>query len=334
MKSRTLVFTGPGKVDVQINDIGPLQKDQALIAVRAAGICTPELRLFEGRRTTYPWSGGHEVSGQILDTYGDSPITAGSLVSISLAPRCGSCRLCRSGLDNHCAYSTSPGLGPAGFSDLLVADVRQVEQVDTVRPEIAAMVEPLACVLRSISRGIRPSDSVALVNGTGFMSSLHLLVLRSLGIFTVRVRPANASRRPVRIRADEEVTVMSGERLSVAPDLDVDCAFCIPANEAQLGLAINATKRDGTVVLFGAFDDRTNELPLKLVRQRELRLTTSLSHSRSDFAAAASLVPSMASDLERLIGRSLPFDDSLAAFGDVQRYLGLRTYLTPGPAPL
>lgn len=338
------VFLAPGQV--VIKDVAqPVRGDgQVLVAVGACGLCTWEQRVFRGVRPEYPLLGGHEVGGIVVDTPGGCDISVGEVVAVSLVRRCGRCRYCLRGLNNLCTYvnqsvsrSAEPS-GPGGLAEILAVPRADVYPMSPA-PDFdrVAIVEPVACVLRSLARAdTRCGDTVA-VFGLGFMGQLHLMCARRQGCRTIGI--ATDDRPPPEFssagRPDELIRWLdyrTRPRLiaEAAGDLGVDAAFCTRGGVASIDAALGVVRPGGSVVLFESIrGDRALSLDAGNLRSAEILVGGSLSHSRENFAAAARLVSDKQFDLSPLIGRTFGLDQIVEALQHAIDHPGVRTLVHP-----
>ena len=128
---------------------------------------------------------GHEVVAELND---------GRRVALVHHASCGECARCLAGHESTCERFAAPTIRPGGLAER----VRTQGWID-VPPEWPAwrgtMIEPLACVLRGVSRV--PHGRV-LVVGNGFIGRLFGAVLERRGdeVFAVDVDPRRTGRRP------------------------------------------------------------------------------------------------------------------------------------------
>lgn len=121
MEVRGLVITCPRKVEEWTLSVPLAVSSEVGVRIELCGLCTPEQRVYRGAKPTYPYWGGHELSGTIVSLPDDVPdgLRVGDRVAVLLMRRCGQCRACRLGLDNHCAYLNPKARGgvPQGPGD-------------------------------------------------------------------------------------------------------------------------------------------------------------------------------------------------------------------------
>ena len=91
------IMTGPGKIELQNYPVPEMQEDEILVKVQAVGICTWEQKYFKGVPGSYPFSGGHEISGVVenIGSKATQKLEKGDKVVVAGLTRCGECYYCR-----------------------------------------------------------------------------------------------------------------------------------------------------------------------------------------------------------------------------------------------
>ena len=173
---RRAVMTAPETFEIREFDLPNLKRDEVLVKVQHAGICTWEQKYYRGLPGAYPFIGGHEIAGEVLAAGNEvaQPLRQGDKVVVASLTRCGECYYCRRGMDNLCENTGSESgpaelWGPGGFGEYIAARSYEVFRIaDDVPTSVATLAEPLACVIRSIDRsGIQFGDTVLVQGGGG-----------------------------------------------------------------------------------------------------------------------------------------------------------------------
>jgi len=322
MKTRTAIFDAPRSIQIIEHELPPPGPNQVLVKVRACALCTWEQRFFKGTAPeSYPFAGGHEVSGQIVSIGENANCRAalGDAVSVAIMTRCGACESCRRGMDNFCEKDDSggqPGLpwGPAGLSDYILVEDYQVYAAGKNRNYAElALAEPVACVLRSASLPpLLPADLV-MVQGAGIMGLLHVLLLKQRGLRIIVSEPdptrrsialelgAHAALNPLDAGFDQEIKAFSDGRGLNAVFFT---AGGIPAVEQAVGLL----EKGGWLCLYGSIHPKgVAEVDPNLIHYKELVLTGTFSHTKHSFRQAVALLASGMLDVNPFISVQLPF---------------------------
>jgi threonine dehydrogenase-like Zn-dependent dehydrogenase len=153
---------------------------EALVKIRAAGICGTDLELVKGY---YPFTGipGHEFIGVVMKAP-DDPKFEGKRVVGDINISCGQCRECMAGRSPHCEHRSVLGIRNqnGAFAQFICLPIKNLFTVPSSIPDEAAVfVEPVAAAIRILEQvSIRPSNRV-LVLGAGRLGQLEAQVLSS-----------------------------------------------------------------------------------------------------------------------------------------------------------
>jgi L-iditol 2-dehydrogenase len=207
-----------GREDMKIEqvDIPSVGEDEVLVKVKVALTCGTDLKVWKqgshARMIEPPALFGHELAGVVELKGGavNGMVHAGMRVVPSNSAPCGACIYCRKGQPNLCQDLLFNNGAYAQYIRIPGRIVRQnMLEIPADVPFVdAAMVEPLACVLRGIHEtGIQPG-STAVVVGCG-----------AIGLKFVRV----LSGRRIRVIAlgKRKSQIQAAERLGAVAAIDV-----------------------------------------------------------------------------------------------------------------
>lgn len=201
---RGVVAPGRGApVSVQTVHVPDPGRGEALVRVRACGVCHTDLHYREGGISDeFPFLLGHEAAGEVVAVGANvDGLEAGAFVVLNWRAVCGACRSCRRGRPQYC-FSTRnaaqkmtladgtplcAALGIGAFAELTLVAAGQCTPVPRVRPEAAGL---LGCgVMAGLGAslhtgGVRPGDSVA-VFGCGGVGTAAVVGARLAGAAVV-----------------------------------------------------------------------------------------------------------------------------------------------------
>ena len=256
-----------GKEDVRLEEVdvprpGP---GEVLLRHRVALTCGTDVKVYRrgyhARMIVPPALFGHEVAGVVEEVgAGVEGLAPGTAVVPANSAPCGTCRPCQRGRPNLCDDLL---FWNGAYAEFGVIPARIVEKNLLRLPpgmafRDAALVEPLACVVRGVEEsGIGPGVSVAVIGvgpiGQMFVALAHRRGARvfALGRHLERLARAEA------LGAEQVVKVEEGQDLVRAlrsaspdgqgPDVVVEAVGLPQTSEA----AIEAVRKGGTVQLFG-----------------------------------------------------------------------------------
>jgi propanol-preferring alcohol dehydrogenase len=176
--------------EVDIPQIGP---GEALVKVKACGVCHTDLSLIEGNARNLPHSLGHEAAGDVVEVgEGVTGLKVGDRVCIFLRFVCGDCFYCRTGRDNLCSSMA----GQFGFSvdgayaDYAKAPVRAIFKLppSVGYEEGGVIADCVATVYRAVVRRgeVKPTDNV-MVQGAGGLGLSAVLISKLVGARVIAV---------------------------------------------------------------------------------------------------------------------------------------------------
>jgi L-iditol 2-dehydrogenase len=325
---RGLIITAPLSVSMSTFDLRLPSEEYVKVKVEACGLCTWEQRVYRGTKPTYPFWGGHEVSGVVSAIEGKNTqnLKTGDRVALALMRRCGQCHWCVNDLDNHCVYirpeaqGTFPS-GPRGLSDLMLVPPYQVFPLGVgVKPWEGALVEPIACVLRSVDKGQVKSGDTALVIGGGTMGLIHTSLLKIRGCKVVVVDEDATNRRRVRLAGADWTFSWTRNDLAKAilrltEGRGADAVFCTRGGTDAVKFSTKVVGRGGRIVLFQSIlGSRNVSVDANDLHYREIQILGTISQTREDFQRAVDLVSTCRDFLKSLKTESVKAEFANRAF--------------------
>lgn len=316
------------RIDVTEVAVPTPRADEVIVAPVCCGICGTDLHIvrhgFPGTR--YPVTPGHEFAGHVTAVGTNvRGVKEGDFVAVDPNVACGTCRWCRAGRPNLCLDLSPIGVArPGAFADYVAAPGRNAYVVpETIGHGVAALIEPLACVLNAVSAAGGVKDRSVLVVGAGTMGLLLAVVCRRLGAGAVCVCDPAIGKHAVARRAGIEDIVTPdglGERLY---EVVFEAAGAGPA----LLSAFDRMEATGTLVQVGVHneEDRVGLSPFRIY-EKELRIVGS--NSLADkFPAARDLMPDIRSEAAALVTDTFSAWDFAAAVENMARGASVKTLL-------
>src|SRR5215467_1633223 len=292
---KALVFTAPGRVellDVPEPDPAP---GEAVVQVRAAGICGSELH--GARRPgfrTPPLIMGHEFAGTGA---GGEPVVVNPILS------CGRCAECRGGLRHVCRQREIIGVHRAGgFAERVAVPASALRPVPPGLPwEAAALIEPAANAVHAWNRA-----GGALGAGRAQGTRVAVIGCGAIGLLCAATALSGGAGRV-------EATDLSPARLAAAQRLGAEVAD--PGLEGEYDVVIDAVgsaatraasvqhqRPGGTAIWLGLADSEPGFDASALVRS-EKRVLGSFAYDDEEFAQATAMIREW--DLAWAAGRPL-----------------------------
>src|SRR3954462_5082544 len=179
------VFEGEGRLVVRRGADPTPASDEVRVEVGACGVCGSDVQIINvppGHPSTPPVIIGHEFVGHVRAVADDvRDVAIGTRVVVDPDPKCGECDSCRAGRPANCTNIVALGVHRDGaLARYVTTPANTVYPIDpSVPAELAALVEPLACVVNGTNRAaLRPGES-AVVFGAGAVGCLFIAGLRA-----------------------------------------------------------------------------------------------------------------------------------------------------------
>lgn len=312
---------------------------EALVRVRAAGICSGDLMPWYIARKA-PLVLGHEVAGEVVALGGGEPVApragggpfrVGDRVAVHHHAPCFACRACRRGEPVQCETWRRSRLDPGGVAEYVRVPRVNLEG-DTLRLppglsfEDGALVEPTACVVKSLRRGgLRAGDAVAVI-GLGVMGLIHVRLAKARGASPVVGIDLDADRcaaglahgadRTVRPPEEDAAAVLreaTGGRLA-------DLVVVGPGTPEAIALGVALAAPAGRVVLFTpTAPGRTTSIDTNRLYFDEVSLIPSYSCGPEDTRAALEAIAAGVVRAVDLVTHRAPIEGVAEAYRTMAR---------------
>ena len=312
-----------GDIRVERSALPEVGPDDILVRTRACGICSGDIMPWYIRRKA-PLVLGHEPVGVVAETGAAvRNFRPGDRVFVHHHAPCFNCASCRRGEYVQCATWRASKITPGGMAEyFLVAAANQRDTLklpDGLGDSDGVLVEPAACVVKSIRRsGLRPGESI-LVIGLGIMGMMHVRLARHLGAATIIGADLfeRRAKRAQELGADFGV-VVAGDNLieqvrEITKGAMADVVIVGPGTGKAIASGIAAAGKGATVVQFTATPPEDEMLihPHDLYFN-ETRLVPSYSCGPDDTREALELVRRGVLSAKELVTHHFP----LARIGD------------------
>ncbi len=228
MKTQMMAAVLYGKEHLRIEPVAvpTIGNNDILVQVRAALTCGTDVKVFRrgyhARMIVPPALFGHELAGDIV-AVGENvtKFKVGQRVVAANSAPCGDCYYCKKNLENLCEDLL---FNNGAYAEYIRIPDRIVEKNTYEIPEHiaykdAALIEPLACVLRGLEEtGIQPGDNLT-VTGLG---PIGLMFVRLAKIYGANVlafgRRQTQLERASAMGADAVVSVAETDAVKAARD--------------------------------------------------------------------------------------------------------------------
>jgi L-iditol 2-dehydrogenase len=314
----TAVLYDVDDVRVEPRPIPEVGEGEILVRTMASGICSGDVMAWYVRRKA-PLVLGHEPAGVVAQTRGETAFSVGDRVFVHHHAPCLTCRACARGEYVQCATWRATKLDPGGIAEYFRVARENLRDTLALPPDLefadASLVEPLACVVKSLRRsGARNGDRVYVI-GLGVMGLLHVLAARALGaeVFGsdfIETRRSIAQRNGATAFHPDDTGRVLGE--------GADVVICGPGTPAAMHDAVEAVTPAGTIVMFTPFPP---EHPVTVDSQKlyfgDLRIIASYSCGPDDTRAALELIAGGAVTAAKIGAQLIAIDDVPRAYREL-----------------
>ncbi|MBL8048808.1 MAG: alcohol dehydrogenase catalytic domain-containing protein [Chthonomonas sp.] len=266
-------YLGGGQIAIETAGVPECPPGGLLLRTEASGLCSGELMAWYMDRKI-PHVLGHELAGIVIESDA-AEFPVGSRVAPHHHAPCLACDMCRAGQFVHCPTWRATKLNPGGMAEFVAVEARLLadcHRVDDLAAQDAALVEPLACVMKSRRRARWSTADPTLVIGLGVMGLLHCRACP--GAVGTDLSPAR-----------REWATRQGIPTEVSGKFDV--IFVCPGTVAALQTAVEHANPGARIVMFSPLGLGDNDnFSLDSLYFSDLELITSYSCGPNDTTEA------------------------------------------------
>jgi L-iditol 2-dehydrogenase len=287
------VLYGRENVRVETVAVPKIEKGDVLVRVRAALTCGTDVKVFRrgyhARMIVPPALFGHELAGDIVAVGGHvEDWRVGQRVVAANSAPCLNCFYCHKGLENLCEDLL---FNNGAYAEYIRIPSRIVQRnLYEIPPHLgyadAALIEPLACVLKGLEETrIRPGDNVVVI-GQG---PIGLMFVRLAKVYGARVialgrrtsqldRALRMGARDALLNGDPEDVIRQVRGMTGGHGADI--VIEAVGNPETWELSVKLLRRGGAVNFFGGCPNDTRvTLETSLLHYSELTCLASFHHT-------------------------------------------------------
>jgi threonine dehydrogenase-like Zn-dependent dehydrogenase len=323
---RALVYTGPGRVEIQDVARPTVGSGEALLEIQVAAICGSDIHGFLGHseRRKPGLILGHEAVATIAEVHpAVKGWTPGQRVVVNPLITCGSCAACLAGRQNLCASWKVLGLDRvqgtyAQFVALPASCLYPFPE--GLSEQEAVLTEPLANVVHFFRISMTDVPEALTILGAGPIGILTLALAKLRGIARVCVVDTNEARLGVASRLRADSVVVSGKEDPVQAvrrwsDGGTDVVVETAGISGTRRQAVGCCRRGGRLVFVGLGENESSLPWIEMIRDEKSVFTT-FAYTPRDFLTALRIVESRQIDL-RPWTETRPLTDGQAGFDKI-----------------
>jgi threonine dehydrogenase-like Zn-dependent dehydrogenase len=236
-------------------------------------------------------------------------VAVGDRVVIDPNIECGTCRACRRGRANLCERLGGYGVTRnGGFAEFSVVASSAVHPIGDLDYSVAALAEPMGCILNGVQAVHDPTMQNALIFGAGPMGLLMAIALRARGVADINVCDIDEARLDLAEGFGFSAAAPGSaalERLRQGVDLAVDATGAA----AVAGGLVRYIANGGKGLFFGVCpsDARIELSPFEIFRRQ---LTLAGSHSLNhNIGQALDAITAHGAEIARVVSHRMSLEE-------------------------
>lgn len=344
MKHRVTYLLGPEHIEIREEPVPRPREGELLVRIRAATTCGTDVKVFRRgghpRMLRIPTPFGHEFAGSVEEPGpGVTGYRQGDRVVVANSAPCGGCAYCKAHRENLCRDLQYLNGAFAEYIRIPRRFVRtSTHRFDAGLPyEVAALVEPLACVVHGVDACGLADGTEVLVHGAGPIGLLLTAVLAARGHGVVAADPNPCRLHVARVLGARDTVAVSrggdnaGRLRSRSPDGDgFDCTIDATGVPSVWQDAVACVRPGGVVNLFGGCPPGTRfSLDTALVHYNELTIKGAYHHRPATVLQALEMLRRKELDPRPLLSAEVPMDDLEKALRSMMSKDALKVVVRP-----
>jgi L-iditol 2-dehydrogenase len=339
------VLYGKEQLRIERVQVPKLDRGDVLVRVRAALTCGTDVKVFRrgyhAKMIRPPALFGHELAGDVAAVGSDvSGFHVGQRVVAANSAPCGACYYCERGQENLCEdllFNNGAYAEYIRIPNRIVA--KNMHEIPAhVSYQDAALVEPLACVIRGLEEsGVKPGDTVAVI-GLGPIGMMFVRLAKA--VYNARVIAIGRRRsqldRASGMGADEVVLNEEGSDVitpvhKLTGGRGADVVIEAVGLPEVWQLAVKLLRRGGVVNFFGGCPEGT-DVPVDagLLHYSELTLKASFHHTPALIRQALDIISRGRVTARDFVNRVEPLSNLLEVMQHLMSHNGhLKTAIIP-----
>ena len=328
----------PGLEEVDPPRPGP---GELVVKMEACGLCGTDLEKMRGDYTASMPVLGHEAVGRVSEVgEGVTGFSAGDRVFPHHHVPDYDCYLCRAGNETMCDHYRSSNLDPGGFAERFRVPAWNLEKGGVLKLpqgmtfEVASLIEPLACCVRSVRRCAVGPQTTVLIVGAGPVGVLHALLLKGTGarvmisdVSDARLSFAESSGAGRVLDAKGDVPA---EVRSETSGMGADVAIVASGSRAAILQGLRSIRKGGVACIFGVpAKGSVLDYDVSELYNAERGVVTSYGATEKETKPALEVLSSRGAEFERVVTHRFPlerFGDAVAAATEGR---AMKVVLTP-----
>lgn len=301
--------------DIPTPEIGT---KEALVKVKACGVCHTDLSLIDGSARNLPLTLGHEPAGDVVEVGRDvNQVKVGDRVVASFYLTCGECYFCRIGRESLCTRLVGH-LGfncDGGYAEYLRSPARSLVLLPREVPyEVGGVCgDAVATSYHAVTKRARvEAGSNVVILGAGGLGLSTMQFAKLVGARVIAVDIRDDKLRFAReLGADEVINAAVEDVAEAVKRLTdgegADYVFEFVGGAHTVDQAIRSLRRAGKLVILGHMPEKFSTTASQLI-SGELEILGSRANTRQDLTDTLRLVSTGKILIEPIVTNEYPLD--------------------------
>ncbi|MBA3750128.1 MAG: alcohol dehydrogenase catalytic domain-containing protein [Nitrosopumilus sp.] len=318
-------------VKIVDTELPKVNKNEVLVRMRSCGICGSDLEKVFGSYGMKSTRIGHEPAGEVVEV-GENVknFIPKDRVFIHHHVPCYYCHYCYNEDFTMCEKYQSSNIEPSGLSEYILVPEWNVlrgglvKLPDNINFSKAALIEPIACCLRSLAKlDMKKADKIVIF-GAGPTGIIHMILAKCFGASKIILVDINQFRLNFAKNIDSSIIPINLKTIDInefdkiifskIDEIGSDISIISTSNMNAFIQAINITRRGGIISLFGVPPKESNlKIDFNLIYSKELKIIPSYATSEKEIQQTITLLTNNIIDVEPLITHKFDLNDSFAA---------------------
>ncbi|MDK2992430.1 MAG: (R,R)-butanediol dehydrogenase / meso-butanediol dehydrogenase / diacetyl reductase [Clostridiales bacterium] len=329
---KALMYYGPNDLRVtEVSEPVPL-KNEALIKVRACGICGSDVHGYLGitGRRIAPMVMGHEFSGEIV-RFGEGTVCdykIGDRVTVQPVDFCGECENCKSGYTNVCLNKRFFGVMDVNgaFEEYLAVPVKLLYKLpDNISFDEGALIEPLAVAYCGVKKAGDITGKNVLIVGGGTIGQMVLSVVKARNAKNIIVSDLSEFRLNMAKKLgathvinpkDKNIDEFQRDIQNILDGKLVDVAFEAVGIGPTVTQALSSLRTQGTCIWVGN-SAKMIELNMQYVVTKELKIFGTYIYTHEEFGETIDFLSEANLNLNTLISKEIVLEQAPTMFAEL-----------------
>jgi L-iditol 2-dehydrogenase len=330
----------PGQVILVDYPEPAAQEQDVILSVSACGVCSTDVKTVQKGAKDTRFALGHELTGKVIKASSSQAWKVGQRVAVAPYLPCNQCYYCKHGQPALCTNLYAISIIPGGMAERVLVPAELARRgmfalPDELSDELAALAEPLGCVVKGLEDAHLQAGDTLVVIGDGPMGQLAAAAGKALGCSTVIMAGMTEHRLKVAqgLFADRTVDI-SKENLkeAVAGYTDkrgADVVLVTVSSGGTLTDGIGLVRPGGWVSAFAGVPEGTHiELDVRKLHYQQYNLTGSSGLAPLHMKKALELLQSGTVDFLKVVSARFPFPQVADAISYMEKQIGLKAMVT------